>query len=90
MRGILVTLRKRYAQSREQGRPDESREQGGPDESREQGGPEERNGEEARARSAVAAVPVPAAAATAGFAGALHRPADATGISREAPGEARA
>ena len=74
MRGILAALRKRYAQSREQG------------------GQDERNGQEVRATSAVAAapVPVPTVAATASLAGSLHRPADAPGISREVPGEARA
>jgi O-antigen/teichoic acid export membrane protein len=72
MRGILATLRKRYAQSREQS------------------GQDERNGQEVLARSAVAAAPVPAVAATAGIAGSMLQPADAAGISREAPGEARA
>lgn len=72
MRGILATLRQRYAQSKEQG------------------GQGERNGQEVQARSAVAAAPVPAMASGASFAGSLHRPTDATGISSEVSGEARA
>jgi O-antigen/teichoic acid export membrane protein len=56
--------------------------------SREHDGQGEQDAQEVRARSAVAAASAPAAAV--GVTGSLLRPANATGISREAPGEFRA
>ena len=96
MRGILVTLRKRYAQSREQGGPDERKEQGGPDGPK-QGGPDERPGckrpgisvAPGPGRRGFAARDAAVAAPLTGRVDYLHRDPCAEG-RREAPGEARA